>query len=210
MVLDSAWPLRVTQLWWEPIGDDDNGSRQWIGLCFYTHRNCIGLEQAKLTASDGAANDHFGVSVAIAGDTIVVGAYGDDDSGSDSGSAYVFTRTGTTWTEQTKLTASDGAAGDQFGTSVAITGDTIVVGADLDDTASGSAYVFTRTGTAWMEQAKLTASDGAAVDSFGISVAIVGDTIVVGAWLDIMTMAQTVDLLMCSRAQELLGWSKPN
>ena len=71
----------------------------------------LGLEQAKLTASDGAAVDWFGISVAIAGDTIVVGAYGDDtDNGTNSGSAYVFTRTGTTWTEQAKLTASDGAA----------------------------------------------------------------------------------------------------
>ena len=91
-------------------------------------------------------------SVAIAGDTIVVGAYWDDDNGTNSGSAYVFTRTGTTWTEQAKLTASDGAADDQFGISVAIAGDTIVVGAYWDDdngSDSGSAYVFTRTGTTW-------------------------------------------------------------
>ena len=106
-------------------------------------------------------------SVAIAGDTIVVGASDDDnDNGTNSGSAYVFTRTGTTWTEQAKLTASDGAAVDYFGRSVAIAGDTIVVGAYLmmtdNGTSSGSAYVFTRTGTTWTEQAKLTASDGAA------------------------------------------------
>ena len=111
------------------------------------------MEQAKLTASDGAADDLFGESVAIAGDTIVVGAWLDDVNGiTDSGSAYVFTRTGTTWTEQAKLTASDGAANDQFGRSVAIAGDTIVVGALEDDdngTDSGSAYVFTRTGTTW-------------------------------------------------------------
>ena len=91
----------------------------------------------------------------------------DADNGSDSGSAYVFMRTGTTWTEQAKLTASDGAAVDEFGVSVAIAGDTIVVGAWQDDdngANSGSAYVFTRTGTTWTEQAKLTASDGAAGD----------------------------------------------
>ena len=132
----------------------------------------------------GLLYDNFGDSVAIAGDTIVVGAPGDDDNGSDSGSAYVFTRTGTTWTEQAKLTASDGAADDYFGSSVAIAGDTIVVGASGDDDewqCSGSAYVFTRTGTTWTEQAKLTASDGAANDHFGGSVAIAGDTIVVGS-----------------------------
>jgi len=142
-------------------------------------------ETAKLTASDGAAGDEFGWSVAIAGDTIVVGATGDDaDNGQDSGSVYVFTRTGTTWTQQAKLTASDGAAYDYFGWSVAIAGDTIVVGASLDNENgidSGSAYVFTRTGTTWTEQAKLMASDGDSFDEFGFSVAIAGDTIAVGA-----------------------------
>jgi len=144
-------------------------------------------ENSKLTASDGAVDDQFGISVAIAGDTMVVGAYQDDDNGGAGGSAFVFTRTGTTWTEQAKLTASDGAAVDEFGFSVAIAGDTIVVGARLDDdngTSSGSAYVYTRTGTTWTEQAKLTASDGAANDRFGESVAIAGDTIVVGSPLD--------------------------
>ena len=126
----------------------------------------------------------FGRSVAIAGDTIVVGAYEDDtDNGTDSGSAYVFTRTGTTWTQQAKLTASDGAAYDQFGWSVAMAGDTIIVGSRYDDdngTDSGSAYAFTRTGVIWTEQAKLTAGDGAESDAFGWSVAVAGDTIVVG------------------------------
>ena len=126
--LETVWPLRVTQLWWVPMGmmtmASDSGSAY-----VFTRTGTTWTEQAKLTASDGAADDRFGSSVAIAGDTIVVGAYWDDDNGSDSGSAYVFTRTGTTWTEQAKLTASDGAADDQFGRSVAIAGDTIVVGA---------------------------------------------------------------------------------
>jgi len=141
-------------------------------------------EISKLTASDGAAGDRFGWKVAIEGDTIVVGAWFDDDNGADSGSAFVFTRTGTTWTEQAKLTASDGAANDQFGKSVAIEGDTIVVGAHQDDSFSGSAYVFQRTETTWTQQAKLIARDGAASDYFGTSVAIAGDTIVVGAHFD--------------------------
>ena len=138
----------------------------------------------KLTASDGAASDYFGDSVAIDGDTLVVGARYDDDNGSASGSVYVFIHSGIIWTQQAKLTASDGAADDRFGSSVAIDGDTIVVGALLNDdngTDSGTAYVFTRSGTTWTQQAKLTASDGALDDEFGQSVAIAGDTIVVGA-----------------------------
>ena len=145
--------------------------------------------QAKLMASDGAAFDQFGSSVAIAGDTVVVGASFDDDTdnGTNNGSAYVFIHTGTTWTEQAKLMASDGNGEDRFGISVAIAGDTIVAGAVYDDDkgdSSGSAYVYTRTETTWTQQAKLTASDGGAGDWFGYSVAIAGDTIVVGAYGD--------------------------
>ena len=104
-------------------------------------------QQAKLTASDAAADDLFGISVAVAGDTAVVGAYFDDTpAGTDAGSAYVFVRSGGTWTQQAKLTASDAAASDQFGVSVAVAGDTAVVGAYVDDTPAGddagSAYVF--------------------------------------------------------------------
>ena len=103
----------------------------------------------------------------------------------DQGSAYVFTRSGTTWTQQAKLTASDGAADDYFGYSVALSGDTALVGAYWDDVGAnydqGSAYVFTRSGTTWTQQAKLTASDGAAGDHFGHSVALSGDTALVGA-----------------------------
>ena len=141
-------------------------------------------EQQKLTPSDGAAGDIFGNSVSISGDTAIIGAYGDDDNGSDSGSAYVFVRSGTTWTEQQKLTASDGAASDWFGFSVSISGDTAIVGAYEDDSGEGSAYVFVRSGTTWTEQQKLTASDGAASDSFGRSVSISGDTAIIGAFGD--------------------------
>lgn len=143
--------------------------------------------ETKLTASDAAAGDLFGAEVAISGDTAVVGAEKDDDRGEDSGSVYVFVREGSNWTEWVKLNASDADAGDYFGFSVAIDGDTIVVGAIKDDDAgeeSGSAYVFTRNGSIWTEQAKLTASDADAGDHFGYSVGIDGDTIVVGADLD--------------------------
>ena len=143
--------------------------------------------QAELAASDGAAGDVFGYSVAISGDTAVVGALSDDGVSTDSGSAYVFTRSGSTWTEQQKLTTSDAAASDQFGVSVSVSGDTVVVGADYDDDkgdASGSAYVFARSGEVWTQQQKLTASDGSAYDYFGCSVSVSGNTAVVGAYGD--------------------------
>ena len=146
------------------------------------------FQQAQLTASDAADGDIFGYSVAVSGDTAVVGAYSDDTgAGAGAGSAYVFVRTGATWAQQAKLTASDAAAGDEFGYSVAVSGDTAVVGAYLDDSAAanaGSAYVFVRSAGTWAQQQKLTASDAAAGDYFGFSVAVSGDTAVVGAYLD--------------------------
>lgn len=154
----------------------------------------VAVQQAKLTASDQATQDFFGTSVALSGDTAVVGALGDDSPAADAGSAYVFVRTGTTWTQQAKLTASDQAANDRFGVSVAISGDTIVVGAGSDDspnTDAGSAYVFVRTGSTWAEQQKLVASDQAPFDDFGQSVAINGDTIIVGADLSNSPLSNT-------------------
>jgi hypothetical protein len=156
-------------------------------------------EQSKITSKSAAASDFFGYSVAINGETIVVGAYRDDiGSNSEQGSAYVFTPGGSSWVQQTKLLASDGAASDYFGHSVTIFGDTIAVGAYGDDIGSeaepvffsgpstdqGSVYVFVRSGTSWAKQTKLVASDGAASDNFGRSVAIYEDRIVVGAPYD--------------------------
>ncbi|MCP5089855.1 MAG: hypothetical protein GY949_02925, partial [Gammaproteobacteria bacterium] len=147
-------------------------------------------QQVKLLASDGGATDQFGISVALGGDTAVIGAQLDDDNGSNSGAAYVFTRDGAdgAWSQQIKLLASDGAGGDRFGYSVALDGDTAVIGAQLDDDNgynSGAAYVFTRDSAgAWYQQVKLLASDGAAFDDFGYSVALDGDTAVIGARLD--------------------------
>ncbi len=165
-------------------GDEDAGLQQSGSAYVFQRSGTAWSEQAKLTASDAAAEDFFGSSVAISGDTVVVGAYRDDDAGNSSGSAYVFQRNGTAWSEQAKLTAGDAAAEDLFGFSVAISGDTVVVGAYDADLGSGSAYVFRRNGTAWSEQAKLTAGDAAAGDGFGRSVAISGDTVVVGAYRD--------------------------
>ncbi|MFN9993199.1 MAG: FG-GAP repeat protein, partial [Phycisphaerales bacterium] len=142
--------------------------------------------EASLVASDGAIGDGFGYAVAISGDTVIVGAYLDDvGANPEQGSAYVFVRSGTTWTQQAKLTASDGASIDLFGQSVAIFGDTVIIGAFADEIngvpSQGSAYVFNRSGTAWTQQAKLTASDGASADYFGWTVELFGDYAIVGA-----------------------------
>ena len=141
-------------------------------------------ETAKLIASDAAADDEFGISVALDGDTAVIGARQDDDNGSQSGSAYVFTKVSGVWSQKAKLIASDGAANDEFGISVAVDGDTAVIGARQGDTRNGAAYVFTKVSGVWSQKAKLTADDGAADDEFGISVAVEGDTVVIGAYQD--------------------------
>jgi hypothetical protein len=154
--------------------DDDNGSSSGSAYIF----DLAGTQLAKITASDGAANDYFGYSVAIGNGRIVVGAYADDDAGSSSGSAYIFDLDGT---QLAKITASDAAANDYFGNSVAIGNGRIVVGAKQDDDngeTSGSAYIFDLDGT---QLAKITASDGAAYDQFGNSVAVGNGRIVVGA-----------------------------
>jgi hypothetical protein len=173
------------------LDDNDGGVDAGSAYIFVESGNSW-IEYAKLTASDGAADDRFGVKVAISGDTVVVGAYQDDDAGSQSGSAYVFTRSGTpgseVWIEQAKLTASDAAAGDQFGASLALAGDTAVVGAYAADNAggvdAGSAYVFTRSGATWTQQYKLTAPAAGADDWFGAAIALSGKTPVIGARQD--------------------------
>ena len=158
--------------------------------------------QQELTASDGAAGDYFGWSVSLSadGNTAIAGAYLDDvGANSTQGSAYVYTRDGAgTWTEQDQLTASDGAASDQYGYSVTLSADgyTAIVGAYSDDVGAnvdqGSAYVYTRDGAGvWTEQDQLTASDGAAGDRFGCSVALSanGNTAIVGAHYDVVTVS---------------------
>ena len=177
--------------------DDVYGSNS--GSAYVYTRNTAGsltagwTQRAKLTASDGASNDYFGHRVSIDGDTIVIGAYYDDDDGNASGSAYVYTRNtdgSFGWTQRAKLTASDGTANDNFGESVSVDGDTVVIGArwnDVSGNGRGSAYVFTRNTagsltSGWTQRAKLTASDADVSDNFGISVSIDSDTIAIGAW----------------------------
>jgi len=141
-------------------------------------------ETGKLVPLDGASGDKFGYSVSVKGDYAVIGATGDDDKGSGSGSAYAYHRVDSNWTQQEKLLASDGAGGDTFGQSVSLDGDYAIVGAYGNDGYAGSAYVFKRNDANWSEQAKLTASDGAADDLFGICVSISGKYAVVGSKKD--------------------------
>ncbi|MCA8943679.1 MAG: FG-GAP repeat protein, partial [Planctomycetes bacterium] len=167
------------------------------------------VQQAYLKASNTATSDEFGSAIAVSGDTIVVGAPnedsgatgvdgdGSDDSVMNSGAAYVFVRSGGVWSQQAYLKASNPDASDLFGTSVAVSGDTIVVGAHLEDSAAtglggdqndnsaagaGAAYVFVRSGGVWAQQAYLKASNTAPMDYFGYSVAVSGDTVLVGAY----------------------------
>lgn len=169
-------------------GDDFGANADQGSVYVFVRSGATWTQQAHFFASDGGAGDYFGDSVALSGDTALVGAQTDDvGANQDQGSAYVFVRTGTTWSEQAHLFASDGAADDQFGYPVALSGDgdTALVGASEDDVGAnasqGSAYVFVRGGTAWTQQAHLFAPDGAAEDWFGISVALSGDTALVGA-----------------------------
>lgn len=147
------------------------------------------FSETKLTSSDAEVGDQFGKSVWIKGNSVIVGAMHDNMGGIRPGSAYVFLRTGGGWVEVAKLTASDASDLDFFGGSVAIDGDTALVGAFGDDDAgstTGSAYVFrdTSAGGDWssFSETKLTASDGAALDSFGFRVSFRGSTAIVGAW----------------------------
>ncbi|MEM1221841.1 MAG: FG-GAP repeat protein [Verrucomicrobiota bacterium] len=167
--------------------DDDNRGINSGSAYIFVRDGMSWSQQQKITADDRRAFDQFGYSVSISGDTALIGAYLDDDEGEDSGSAYIFERSGTTWSQEQKLTADDGAPGDTFGRSVSISGDTALIGTDQDDdggSASGSAYVFVRDGASWSQQQKLTADDGAAGDRFGYSVSISGDTVLIGAYLD--------------------------
>lgn len=135
-------------------------------------------QQDKLIADDAAAGDYFGGSVALSNNTCIVGASGDD---SYTGSAYIFVRNGSNWSQQAKLVAADAAVGDCFGCAVAISGDTCIVGT-WNAADPGCAYIFTRTGDTWSQQDKLTADDVASGDYFGCSVAIHGNTCIVGVY----------------------------
>jgi hypothetical protein len=197
--LAAGWELSGGELRLEV---DDNGARYPLTIDPIA-------QVAYLKASNTDAGDFFGVAVSVSGDTVVVGAAAEDsnatgvngdqsnNSATNSGAAYVFVRNGTTWSQQAYLKASNTGVGDFFGRPVSVSGDTIVVGAqseasnatgvngdqsDNSAPASGAAYVFVRNGTTWSQQAYLKASNTGAVDVFGYSVSVSGDTVVVGAY----------------------------
>jgi hypothetical protein len=146
-------------------------------------------QQAELKASDGVASDLFGFSVGISGSAAVVGApqhpYSSASSSEGPGAAYIFGESAGKWTQKAGLVAPEGADGDRFGRSVAISGSTVVAGAPQHTVGSnhqqGAAYVFVKSGKTWSPKPELTTPDGAAEDHFGVSVAISGSTAVVGA-----------------------------
>ena len=171
------------------IGESvDNDKGDYAGAAYIFKRDGTNwVQQVKLTISDANDKDYFGWDVSISGDYAVVGAGGEDDNGPDSGSAYIFKRNGTDWVQQQKLTPSDANANDWFGSRVAIKDDYCIVGAWHDDDNgkhSGSAYVFNFNGTRWVQQAKLTASDGEPNDMFGYSISIDGEYAILGAMRD--------------------------
>lgn len=148
-------------------------------------------QQQKITASNEGTNDYFGYSLGLSGDLLVVGAHTEDTWGSDAGLAYVFKRTGSTWTQQQQIKGTDTGASDQFGFSAAIDNDTIVIGARNEDndlvsrvSNCGAVYVFTTSdnGSTWTQQDKFVSSAPTASEQFGAAVDIHGDTIVVGAY----------------------------
>ena len=157
-----------------------NGLRSGSAYVFH-HDGSMWAEEAKLTASDGEEFDYFGYSVSLSGEYAIVGAFNSNDNGMGSGSAYIFRHDGTNWVEESRLRASDGTAEDYFGYSVSVAGDYAFVGASGDSGFSGSVYVFHHDGADWVEEEKLTASDGMAEDNFGIRVSISGDYALVGA-----------------------------
>jgi hypothetical protein len=168
-------------------GDDDLGSEAGAAYVFVRDSSGVWSQQQKLVASDGAADDRFGWSVDVDGDTILVGKESWDFFAPPPGAAYVFTRDSAgLWSEQQKLTAFDGEAGDYFGESLAVSGDTVVIGAYGDDdmgTDAGAVYVFNRDSAGlWSLQQKVTANFATEYDWFGRSVDLDGDTAAVGAW----------------------------
>lgn len=162
------------------IFNDHNGANSGAAYLFDM---TTGVQVAKLTPTDGEAGDHFGASVGISGNRAIVGAYYDDDNGTNSGAAYLFDIT--TGEQVAKLASNDGTAGDLFGASVAISGNVAIVGAPYDDDngfLSGSAYLFDATSGAQL--AKLTADDGGELDHFGLRVDINSNMAIVGMPFD--------------------------
>lgn len=160
----------------------DRGAGRAPGAVYVFNRNDgVWEQEAKLYANDWEHGDQFGWSVALDGDTIIVGASTKDGVGQSTGAAYVFERQSGAWTQRAKLQATDRAAEDYFGHFVAIDNDTAVVGAMLKDNQTGAAYVFKKYDNIWKQEAKLQASDRSEGSWFGGVVALDGDLAIVSA-----------------------------
>ncbi len=191
--------------------DDIGGNSGQGSVHVFTRSGETWSPQTKFSSLDGVAGDRFGYKVALSGDTALVSVpYSAIGENIEQGSAYIFVRDGTTWSQQAKLIASDGAMNDSFGHSVSLFGDTALVGASRDDVGDngnqGSAYVFKRSGTSWSEQAHLFASDGALNDRFGTSVALNGDMALIGAVLDVTGKSIVGSAYIFTRDQS--NWSE--
>ena len=166
-----------------PWSEDNTG---WAYI--FRYEDGTWTEEAKLLASDGAANDRFGNAVAISGDLIAIGACGDADHGEYSGSVYVYRFDGQTWVEEAKLQAADGEPLDYFGDSIDVCDGLVLVGARGpagEGERPGSAYIYRYDGETWLQEASLSGDAGETRDYFGYSVAISDDLAAVGAvWED--------------------------
>lgn len=195
-----------------PGGDETNNDVPSSGAVYVFRRaGSDWSQEAYLKASNPDVNDQFGDSVSISGDALVVGAWlessdangvdgdQDNDFANGSGAAYVFRRTGGTWAQEAYLKPSNTGSNDWFGDVVAVSGDTVIVGAQREDSAasgvdgdgtnnsafsSGAAYIFRRNGLSWSQDAYLKASNADNGALFGAAVAVSGDTVVVGAYLE--------------------------
>lgn len=186
----------------DPANPTDTAAPDSGAVYVFRRDGATWVQDAYLKASNVEALDNFGLRVAVSGDTLAVAAPGEDsasatdpaDNGADaSGAVYVFRRSGDAWQEEAYLKAANLAGNDSFGTSIALAGDVLAVGAPSEDSAdpanpannalanSGAAYVFRRTGTAWQQEAYLKASNRAIADALGSAIALAGDVLVVGA-----------------------------
>jgi FG-GAP repeat len=190
--------------------DDLGGHTDQGSAYIFTRTGSTWGQQAHLAANDGSAGDTFGCSVKLSGDTAIVGSrYHNIGGQADQGAAYVFTRNINTWSQQTKLTADDGAAADGFGVFVTIAGDVALVGAAEDNVGlnadQGSVYVFERQGSTWQQQTHKWANGGVAGDWFGFWCALSDDTFIVGAPYDTAPGAAKQGTVYAYRLEANLG-----
>jgi hypothetical protein len=191
-------------------GNQANNGAAYAGAVYvFVRSGTAWIQQAYLKASNTGADDEFGASISLSGDTLAVGAPGEasaatgingaqsGNTASGAGAVYVFVRSGATWSQQAYIKASNTGADDEFGISVSLSGSTLAVGATYEASAAtgvngnqadntvrgaGAAYVFVRNGATWTQQAYLKASNTGVIDLFGSSVSLSGNTLAVSAW----------------------------